>query len=104
MPTNTPTILSFTMLPPSAASSATTKVNGRTYTCAAGALLSGVPQFDVPALEANGWTKTTSGGSGATAARPANPTRGQTFYDTTVGAMLIWTGTIWAHEATGASS
>ena len=101
---NSPTITYYTMIPPWSVGTQTTKVNGRSYTCTGGSLLSAIPGFDAHVLEANGWIKTTNAGSGTTAQRPAAPKIGQTFYDSTVGANVIWNGSIWAHSTTGASS
>lgn len=106
MPTNSPVIANFTMIPLNLAASGskTTIVNGRTYTCASGAVLNNVPAFDVGQLEANGWVKSVGGGAGTTAQRPVSPQVGTRYYDSTVGAEIIWTGKIWAHFTTGASS
>lgn len=86
------------LLPP--ANGATTVVNGRTYTAAAGATLD-VPDFDAIVLEANGWLPTTMDGAGATASRPSVARRGHRFLDTTVGKEIIYDGKVWRDQATG---
>lgn len=43
-----------------------------------------------PAVALSGLT------GGTSAQRPANPTLGQLYYDTTLGAEIVWNGTIWA--------
>lgn len=79
-------------------------VNGRTYSCAVGSVLSNVPDFDGLVLKANGWIPTAST-AGATSARPVNPKVGTVFYDSTLGYNVIYQGNgVWAHHATGAGS
>lgn len=73
-------------------------VNGRTYTCAVGSFLD-VPDFDGNALTANGWVNVTMGTVGATAARPANPKKGEVFLDTTLGATVHWDGKTWRNPS-----
>jgi hypothetical protein len=87
------------MMPPGKVSSTTTKIHGRTYTCAAGSTLD-VIDADARVLAANGWAITASA-VGATATRPANPRFGQTFHDTTLGVTVIWEGAAWRDPATG---
>jgi hypothetical protein len=81
---------------------ATSKVNGRTYTCAAGATID-VLDFDAGSLTAQGWLA--SGlAVGVSAARPVNPPIGTVFNDTSVGAAVIYVGKgVWAHHANGSS-
>jgi hypothetical protein len=79
---------------------ATTTVNGRAYKGVAGTPVT-VPDFDSNALEANGWVLVAAGGTGATATRPANPTRGTEFNDTTVGALIRFDGKTWRNAVTG---
>ena len=78
-------------------------VNGRVYTVAAGGTVD-VPDFDADVLEANGWIKAVAGvgGVGATAVRPANPTRHQEFYDTTLSTVVKFDGVSWRNPGTGA--
>jgi hypothetical protein len=96
---------------PAANAPTTLVVNGRTYTCAVGSILT-VPEGDAFVLCANGWLKAASERTGTTAQRPApnpalgiSPTRiGFEYYDTTVGANVIWNGQNWIRHATGATA
>ena len=88
------------MLPPPGG--ATTRVNGRSFTCAAGATID-VADFDADLLEVNGWTKAAAGGAGASAARPANPPRKTVFHDTTLGRNIVWDGKSWRDPDSGAA-
>ena len=74
-------------------------VNGRAYTCALGSFLD-VPDQDALVMEHNGWTRAAMG-VGATAGRPAAPTKGQSFHDTTLGVTIRWDGKVWRDPATG---
>jgi hypothetical protein len=94
------------MLPPPLG--ATTKVNGRTYTCAAGATLL-VPDFDGIALQSAGWILVAEAGAGTTAQRPTvtasgQPlTKGMRYHDTTLGKLIIYDGSnAWRDTNTGA--
>jgi hypothetical protein len=79
-------------------------VNGRSYTGAVGAVIA-VPDFDASGLEANGWLRCASNGAGATATRPTvGVFKGFEFYDSTVGANIIWDGAAWRNHSTGASA
>jgi len=91
----------YRMLPP--AGGATTKVFNRTYSAAAGVSVSGVPEFDADMLESNGWIKSSSGGSGTTAERPATPRVGHSFYDSTLGVTVVFDGRVWRNSTTAAS-
>lgn len=102
-------ITSILMMPPVNAGSATTVVNGRSYTCAAGSEIS-VPWFDADVLEANRWIKSAHGGSGATAGRPTTRPdgmpipRGYQFLDTTLGVTIVYsTGGVWRDPSSGAA-
>lgn len=75
-------------------------VNGRTYTCAAGATID-VPDFDAQILQANGFVAL-GATVGATTARPAKPSPGQTFHDTTLGLTIVWEGSAWRNPANAA--
>jgi hypothetical protein len=92
------------MVPPAAG--ATTTVNGRAYSAAAGSVKD-VPDFDAGPLEANGWVRVSDGQVGATAARPvltsARKDVGTQFHDTTLGYNIIWDGKVWRSPASGAS-
>lgn len=83
------------LMPPAAGGSIT--VHGRTYTVAAGATVD-VPDQDAFVMLANGWTSLGSG-VGATAARPANPARAQTFHDTTLGYIITFDGKVWRNPS-----
>lgn len=80
----------------------THKVNGRSYTGIPGTPQL-IPDFDAMQLEANGWVRAGEGAAGTTAARPTSPVKGETYNDTTVGAMVKWDGKQWRHATTGAS-
>lgn len=90
------------LMPPSGNFNNPITVNGRTYTCAAGSTLD-VPDFDAAVMQANGWTITASGGSGATSARPAKPTVNLQYHDTTLGKIVIWNGKNWIDFSSGAA-
>ena len=99
----------YYMLPPGNKATTTTVVNGRSYTCALGSVLTNVPYQDADELEANGWIKSYEGGSGTTAQRP-NATTGIIplppicrFYDTTVVGDIVWDGVNWRNPVTGAT-
>jgi len=89
------------LFPPETNISTTSQANGRSYSCAPGGFLD-VPDFDAAVLQANGWLKAADG-VGATAQRPAKPTRGQSYHDTTLGMTVIYTAGAWRHPVTGAS-
>lgn len=75
--------------------------NGRTYTCAIGSTID-VPDFDALVLVANGWMAATTHGVEATSNRPANPKRGMTYLDTTLGVVITFDGKKWRNPLTGA--
>jgi hypothetical protein len=98
---------------PSANAPTTITVKGRVYTCAIGATPILVPDFDAFVLLANGWLSSTNGvnqAAGTTAQRPAAalgvpaPAVGFEYYDSTVGANVIWNGRNWINHATGATA
>ena len=98
---------------PSVSAPKTVVVYGRTYTLAVGSTPILVPEGDAFVLCANGWLKSASDGAGTTAQRPtpvASPGGGaQTkvgfeYYDSTVGANVIWNGANWINHATGANA
>ena len=97
---------------PSANAPKTIVVNGRTYTLAVGSTPIVVPECDAFVLCANGWLKSGTDGAGTTAQRPtANPATGtgaprvgHEYYDSTVGANVIWNGANWINHATGATA
>ncbi len=90
------------VLPPADGLHPTITVSGRTYTCAVGSYLD-VPDQDAAVMTANGWTLAADKGVGATAGRPANPKKGDTFHDTTLGLNIRFDGLVWRNPATGAS-
>jgi hypothetical protein len=87
-------------------------VNGRVYACAVGATPILVPDFDALVLLSNGWLQSAMDGAGTTAQRPAaNPATGTPaprvgfhYFDTTVGANIIWNGKQWVNHATGVAA
>jgi hypothetical protein len=81
----------------------TIKVNGRTYTTSGGTALN-VPDFDAVIMKANGWTIAAGGGSGASTARPSNPSKNTKFADTTLGVVILWDGKNWRNPITGATA
>ena len=95
---------------PSANAPKTVVANGRTYTLALGATPVVVPDWDAFVLLANGWLQSASDGAGTTAQRPAAaygvsaPRVGYEYYDSTVGANVIWNGVNWINHATGATA
>ena len=76
-------------------------IAGRTYDGVSNAFLD-VPDHDALILEANGWTAAAAGGSGATTSRPVKPTKGQTFFDSTLGYTIKYNGSAWINPASGA--
>ncbi len=83
------------------ASVASVVANGRTYTATAG--LADVPDFDAAVACSNGWQRLEN--VGTTAQRPVLGTdqAGQRFIDTTIGAVIVWTGAAWRNVVTGAA-
>ena len=83
----------------------TATVNGRTYTCAAGGSID-VPDFDAVVLLADGWINVAGGTLlttvGPTSSRPANPSKGQAYHDTTLGYTIVHDTANWRNPATGA--
>ena len=88
------------VLPPNTSLIMTT-VNGRTYPTSAGTPLD-VADFDAQVLVANGWHISAPGGVGTTVTRPANPTKGMRFMDTTLGVEITYDGKNWRNPTTGA--
>ena len=85
---------------PPKGNAASLTVNGRTYSCAAGATID-VPNMDASIFAANGWCAVA--GSGTTAQRPTTPFFGQLYHDTTLNYTVVWEGSAWRNPATGAS-
>ena len=90
------------VLPPSSTGNASITVNGRTYVTSNGAPLD-VPDFDAVVMGANGWKISAPDGVGATAERPARPTSGMRFLDTTLAAVITFDGKVWRNKITGAA-
>jgi hypothetical protein len=92
--------LTHRLIPP--AKGGNTTVNGRTYVAAVGSAVD-APEFDSTHLQANGWFYLAP--SGPTAQRPTSAVGvyprlpGVSFWDTTVGHMVIWNGANWVSEA-----
>lgn len=96
---------------PGSAAPLTVVIQGRTYTSTLGGAPLIVPDFDGLVLLANGWLSTARDGAGTTAQRPTlglgnvlNPKAGFEYYDSTVGANIIWNGKNWIHHATGSTA
>lgn len=98
-----------TLLPPPVAGTTATKdsganpivVYGRTYTAAIGTSIQ-VPASDASVLVANGWTRF-GRLSGTTAQRPTSPVRGLTYFDSTVGHIVVYDGATWRdHDGSSA--
>ena len=90
------------MMPPGDGNHGSIAVNGRKYTCALGATVD-VPDADAGVLMANGWTTASTGGVGTSSSRPANPTQGQEFHDTTLGYTIKFEGKVWRNPTNGAA-
>lgn len=79
---------------------------GRSYTGVPGTFQD-VEDSDAQMLEANGWSRVAQ--VGPTASRPAAtvnpgvPTRGDKYFDTTVGDMIVFDGLTWRSPITGAA-
>lgn len=93
--------MTMRLMPHESGNFASIKVNGRTYTCAAGAMID-VPDHDGVVMVANGWTIAAESVS-ATTTRPSNPYKGQTLFDTTLGYVIKYDGKTWRNPASGAS-
>jgi len=92
--------MTMRIMPP--ANGATTTVNGRTYTCAAGSTVD-VPDHDALVLESNGWTLVAQHGANTTALRPTNPVKNSTYLDTTLGFVIKFDGKVWRNPVSGAA-
>lgn len=94
--------MTMKLLPPHSTGTDQITVNGRTYSSTNGAAID-VPDHDGFVMAANGWHNVAAGGSGATASRPVNPPRNTTFFDSTVGGLIVWDGAAWRNKTTGAA-
>jgi hypothetical protein len=95
------------LLPPTNAQQQTIVANGRSYSSTPGHVVD-VLDFDATVLTANGWLRVAQ--SGTTAQRPTSSqgngfvaASGTTFFDTTVGTLLIFDGAAWRSPVDGAS-
>jgi hypothetical protein len=82
----------------------TSVVNGRSYTCAAGAAID-VPDADGVALQGAGWQASCRGYAGASSARPTDVgvgSAGLEFLDSTLGITIVYDNFNWRNPATGA--
>jgi hypothetical protein len=95
--------MNFRMLPPPAVINQTIVANGRSYTGEPGSVFD-IVDCDAVMLSANGWTKVAL--SGPTSARPStNPpyvaAPGLQFFDTSLGKIIIFDGTVWRDPVNG---
>lgn len=90
------------VMPPADGLHPTISVFGRTYTCANGSYLD-VPDGDATVMAHNGWLMVAQQGVGVTTGRPANPKKGDTFHDTTLGYTIRFDGLVWRNPASGAA-
>jgi hypothetical protein len=77
--------------------------NGRMYTATPGNPIS-VPDFDAQILCNTGWMRSVSSFAvmqGPTSGRPAAPTAGTRYSDTTAGREVMWDGLNWRDPLTG---
>ena len=97
---------------PAAGAPTTITVNGRVYTNLIGSAPIVVPDFDAFVLLSNGWIQSAANGAGTTAQRPVGnhalgispPVVGFRYFDSTIGANIIWNGKNWINHATGANA
>jgi hypothetical protein len=93
-------MLTVRMLPPTAVAQQTINVKGRTYTGRPGEVRD-VPDMDADVLANNGWTRaalsgpTTSRPLATTLSPPYTATPGFLYFDTTLGAPVIFDGARW---------
>lgn len=88
------------VIPPANGPYSITLSGNRTLTTTAGNPLD-VDAADAYVMAANGWLICGTNGVGTTAQRPAGPTKGMRFTDTTVGAEIVYDGAAWRHKVTG---
>ena len=94
--------MTMRVMPPADGLHPTITVNGRSYTCALGATID-VPDQDGIMMTHNGWVVSSAGGVGASTARPANPVKGQSFHDSTLGYNIVYDGKVWRNPTSGAA-
>ena len=96
--------MNIRLLPPVSASEQTRVINGRTYSTAPGNVID-VWDADAQQLQANGWIPVAP--SGPTSARPTgalglySAAAGQSYFDTTLGKLIISDGQNWRDPANG---
>ncbi len=91
-------------VPPTSGAASIKVSGGRSYSAATGGTVD-VPDFDAPALEANGWISVAKS-VGTTAQRPIllAIARGYFYHDTTLGVNIVWDGITWRSCDTGANA
>jgi hypothetical protein len=96
--------MNIRLLPPVEVAEQTRVVNGRSYTAAPGSTLD-VLDSDAQVLMANNWVFVAP--SGPTSARPTgtlglySAAAAQTFFDTTLGKLIVSDGQTWRDPSTG---
>ena len=69
-----------------------------------------MPDHDAFVLCSNGWLRAAADGAGTTAQRPTKAANGTAirvgfqYYDSDVGATVIWNGKQWINHASGAAA
>lgn len=98
--------MTMRMLPPVDVAYRRREVNGRTYSAAPGTVID-VPDHDGLMLSANDWILVARVGTTAQrptgTADPNSPTPGTQFYDTTLGALIVFDGATWRSPVDGAA-
>lgn len=94
--------MTMQLMPPADGLHPNITVNGRAYSCALGSVLN-VPDQDASIMLANGWMAASTGGSGATSARPSSPSKSDEFHDTTLGYLIRFDGKAWRNPHSGAA-
>jgi hypothetical protein len=96
--------MNIRLLPPIEPSHDAYVINGRSYSASPGSVLD-VLDYDAAVLEANGWIHVAP--SGPTSARPTgrlglySAAAGQSYFDTTLGKLIISDGQNWRDPANG---
>ncbi|MFH6786312.1 MULTISPECIES: hypothetical protein [Methylobacterium] len=96
--------MNWRLFPPVAVREQTRTANGRSYSGQPGGVVT-VPEQDGQVLQANGWTFVAP--SGPTSARQAGKTglyaahRGATFFDETLGKLIVFDGQAWRDPLNG---
>jgi hypothetical protein len=98
--------MNIRLLPPVAVAAQTRIVNGRSYSSTPGNVVD-VLDSDAAVLQANGWIWVSA--SGPTSARPTgtlglySAAAGQSYFDTTLGKLIVSDGQNWRDPATGSA-